>query len=85
MRQSPFTYDESRVRRCQLTADADELLIVCGEVAMWQRCFSLRTGDTTLNLLTHVPRWLADLRQQADAGEFLYSLNDYAVLLRTPD
>ena len=36
------------------------------------------------DLAPHVDGWLADLERQADAGEFLYSLNDYAVLLRKP-
>ncbi len=33
-------------------------------------------------LARHVDTWLADLEQQAKRGEFLYSINDYAVLLR---
>ncbi len=35
-------------------------------------------------LAPHVDRWLDDLEQQAQRGEFLYSINDYAVLLRKP-
>jgi SAM-dependent methyltransferase len=32
----------------------------------------------------HVDGWLADLQRQADDRELLYSINDYAVLLRKP-
>ncbi len=35
-------------------------------------------------LAPHVDGWLDDLEQQAQRGEFLYSINDYAVLLRKP-
>jgi SAM-dependent methyltransferase len=35
-------------------------------------------------LAPHVDGWLEDLRAQAGRGEFFYSLNDYAVLLRKP-
>lgn len=35
-------------------------------------------------LSDQVDGWLADLEQQAQAGEFFYSINDYAVLLQKP-
>jgi hypothetical protein len=31
-----------------------------------------------------VDAWLKDLHAEAERGEFFYSLNDYAVLLRKP-
>ncbi len=31
-----------------------------------------------------VEQWLAELQEQAERGEFFYSINDYAVLLRKP-
>jgi SAM-dependent methyltransferase len=39
-------------------------------------------GRRDPDLANCVDGWLADLEQQAAAGEFLYSINDYAVLLR---
>jgi len=44
----------------------------------------LRVAVTPRWHRTHVDRWLDDLEQQAQRGEFLYSINDYAVLLRKP-
>ncbi len=35
-------------------------------------------------LAPHVDGWLAELEQQAQRGELLYSINDYAVLLQRP-
>ena len=35
-------------------------------------------------LAEHVDGWLADLQQQADSGQLLYSINDYAVLVQRP-
>jgi hypothetical protein len=43
-----------------------------------------KEGRRDPELAEHVDGWLADLEQQAAAGEFSYSINDYAVLLRKP-
>ena len=43
-----------------------------------------KEGRRDPQLAEHVDGWLADLEQQAAAGEFSYSINDYAVLLRKP-
>lgn len=39
-------------------------------------------GRRDPELRERVDEWLADLEQQAQHGEFFYSINDYAVLLR---
>jgi SAM-dependent methyltransferase len=39
-------------------------------------------GRRDADLAPHVPGWFADLERQARDGEFFYSINDYAVLLR---
>lgn len=41
-------------------------------------------GRRDTDLAPRVDRWLGDLQRQAEAGEFFYSVNDYAVLLRKP-
>ncbi len=41
-------------------------------------------GRRDPELHDQVDRWLADLADQADQGTFLYSINDYAVLLQKP-
>ena len=41
-------------------------------------------GRRDPDLAPRVDEWLADLQRQDEAGEFFYSLNDYAVLLRKP-
>lgn len=43
-----------------------------------------KEGRRDPELAEHVDGWLADLEQQAAAGEFSFSINDYAVLLRKP-
>lgn len=41
-------------------------------------------GRRDPQLAPHVDGWLADLEQQAQHRELLYSINDYAVLLHKP-
>ena len=41
-------------------------------------------GRRDPELAGQVDGWLSDLERQAGAGEFFYSVNDYAVLLRRP-
>ena len=41
-------------------------------------------GRRDPQLAPHVDGWLADLEQQAERRELLYSINDYAVLLHKP-
>ena len=43
-----------------------------------------RDQDHHDELVAKLDEWIADLRSLADRGEFLYSVNDYAVLLRKP-
>ena len=43
-----------------------------------------KDGRRDPELAPQVDGWLADLERQAEAGDFLFSLNDYAVLLRKP-
>ena len=43
-----------------------------------------RDHDHRGDLAASLDEWIADLRALADRGEFLYSVNDYAVLLRKP-
>jgi SAM-dependent methyltransferase len=43
-----------------------------------------KDGRRDPELAPQVDRWLADLERQAETGEFFFSLNDYAVLLRKP-
>lgn len=41
-------------------------------------------GRRDPQLAAHVDGWLADLEQQDQRRELLYSINDYAVLLHKP-
>ena len=43
-----------------------------------------QNGRRDPELRGRVDAWLMDLERQAEAGELLYSINDYAVLLRKP-
>jgi SAM-dependent methyltransferase len=43
-----------------------------------------KNAERDPELAPHVEAWLGDLERQAAAGEFFYSLNDYAVLMRKP-
>jgi SAM-dependent methyltransferase len=43
-----------------------------------------QNGRRDPELADSIDGWLADLERQAAAGELLYSVNDYAVLLRRP-
>ena len=43
-----------------------------------------QNGRRDADLAAHVDGWLADIERRATSGEFSYSLDDYAVLLREP-
>ena len=80
-RRSPFEHVETMA---WVEIDTD---LAAGELADTRdpRITDAVRRDQHHDLASQLESWVDDLRVRASRGEFLFSVNDYAVLLRKPE